>query len=189
VPSDAPVKQFFDVDSTGTAKPPVQAACAVPAAQRRPQPGDTLCAGEGYPEMVLLPGGSFQMGSTHDSNEQPVHTVRVTSFAMGKYPITQAQWKKVMGSNPSRFSSGGDQRPVEQVNWDDAQAFIQKLNQQTGQSYRLPSEAEWEYACRAGSTGKWCFGDDESQLKHYAWYDDNSGDQTHPVGEKKPNQS
>ena len=152
-----------------------------------PRPGSVLYAGNGLPELVLLPGGSFQMGSTQDSDAQPVHTVNVVSFALGKYPVTQAQWKKVMGNNPSDFSSGGDQCPVENVSWDDAQAFIQKLNQQTGHTYRLPSEAEWEYACRAGNTGKWCFGDDESQLKHYAWYDDNSGRKTHPVGEKKAN--
>jgi formylglycine-generating enzyme required for sulfatase activity len=127
------------------------------------------------------------MGSTQGSDEQPVHNVRVASFALGKYPVTQAQWKKVMGSNPSHFSSGGDQCPVEKVSWDDAQAFIQNLNQQTGHSYRLPSEAEWEFACRAGSTGQWCFGDDENQLKQYAWYSDNSGGKTHPVGEKKAN--
>jgi formylglycine-generating enzyme required for sulfatase activity len=155
--------------------------------QLKPQPGDILCAGNGFPELVLLPGGSFQMGGTGDSDEQPIHTVRVDSFAIGKYPITQGQWKKVMGNNPSHFSDGGDQCPVEQVSWDDAQAFIKKLNQQTGHTYRLPSEAEWEYACRAGSTAKWCFGDDESQLKDYAWYNANSGGETHPVGEKRPN--
>jgi formylglycine-generating enzyme required for sulfatase activity len=159
----------------------------VPAAKRAAQPGDILCAGSGFPELVLLPGGSFQMGSTQRSNEEPVHTVHVASFAMGKYPVTQGQWKKVMGSNPSHFSYGGDQCPVEKVSWDDAQAFIQKLNQQTGHTYRLPSEAEWEYACRAGSTGEWCFGDEHSLLVKYAWYEGNSGSKTHPVGEKKAN--
>ncbi len=167
------------------------AAVAEPAEPAAPplcqQPGDILCAGSGFPELVLLPGGSFQMGSTQGSDEQPVHTVNVASFALGKYPVTQAQWKKVMGSNPSCFSNGGDQCPVEQVSWDDAQAFIQKLNQQTGHIYRLPSEAEWEYACRAGGAALWCFGDDESQLTQYAWYSDNSGNKTHPVGEKKAN--
>lgn len=151
------------------------------------QPGDILCAGSGFPELVVLPGGRFQMGSTQYSDEQPVHTVNVASFALGKYPVTQGQWKQVMGNNPSFCSNGGDRCPVENVSWDDAQAFIQKLNQQTGHTYRLPSEAEWEYACRAGSTGQWCFGDDESQLTHYAWYDNNSGGKTHPVGEKKAN--
>lgn len=157
-----------------------------PAVPRQPQPGDILCAGNGFPELVVLPGGRFLMGGTKYSDEKPVHAVQVNSFAIGKYPITQGQWKKVMGNNPSHFSGGGDQCPVENVSWDDAQAFIKKLNQQTGHTYRLPSEAEWEYACRAGSTGQWCFGDDESELQHYAWYKDNSNGKTHPVGEKKP---
>lgn len=152
--------------------------------QKSPQPGDILCAGSGFPELVVLPGGSFQMGGTQ-YDEQPVHTVSIASFAMGKYPVTQGQWKKVMGR--SDFSNGGDQCPVDNVKWDDARAFIRKLNQQTGHIYRLPSEAEWEYACRAGSTGWWCFGYDESQLKHYAWYNENSGRKTHPVGEKRAN--
>ena len=158
------------------------------ASQRGPQPGDILCAGAGYPELVLLPGGSFQMGSTESSREQPIHTVHVPRFAIGKYPVTQAEWKKVMGNynNPSRFT-GDDRHPVEHVSWDDAQGFIQKLNRLTGHTHRLPSEAEWEYACRAGSNGRWCFGDDESQLEQHAWYDGNSGRQTHPVGQKKPN--
>jgi formylglycine-generating enzyme required for sulfatase activity/GTPase Era involved in 16S rRNA processing len=168
---------------------PPKAAPAVTVAKRDPQPGDILCAGSGFPELVLLPGGSFQMGDTQDSDEQPVHTVHIASFAMGKYPVTQGQWKKVMGRNPSYFSNGGDQCPVETVSWEDAQMFIQKLNQQTGHTYRLPSEAEWEYACRAGSIGQWCFGDDESQLEHYAWYNncESSRSRTYPVGEKKAN--
>jgi formylglycine-generating enzyme required for sulfatase activity len=189
----------------------VQPIAPIQPTQRNPQPGDILCAGSGFPALVVLRGGDFQMGEVLLLNAirtlflsalhpptsgpqqiagfdtHPKHAVHITSFAMGKYPVTQGQWKKVMGSNPSYFSSGGDQCPVEKVSWDDAQAFIQKLNQQTGHSYRLPSEAEWEYACRAGSTGKWCFGDDEDQLKHYAWYEDNSGGKTHPVGEKKAN--
>ena len=105
---------------------------------------------------------------------------------MGKYPVTQEQWIKVMGSNPSYFT-GNDRLPVENVSWDDAQAFIHKLNQLTGQAYYLPSEAEYEYACRAGDPGDYCFGGDERQLAAYAWYAHNSSNQTHPVGEKKPN--
>jgi len=93
-----------------------------------------------------------------------------------------------MGSNPSHFNNGGDDCPVEQVSWDDAQEFIRKLNQKEGaDNYRLPTEAEWEYACRAGSTTAYCFGDDESRLKEYAWYDKNSDSKTHPVGLLKPN--
>ena len=107
-------------------------------------------------------------------------------FYMGKYPVTQQQWEAVMGNNPSRFK--GDSLPVDSVSWDDAQTFIQKLNQLSGkQHYRLPTEEEWEYCCRAGSTSEYYFDDDESQWGGYAWYDGNSGETTHPVGQKKPN--
>jgi formylglycine-generating enzyme required for sulfatase activity len=101
--------------------------------------------------------------------------------------VTQGLWKAVMGNNPSSFSSCGDSCPVEQVSWDDAQEFIKKLNGVTGKKYRLPSEAEWEYAARAGTKTRWSFGDQESQLGEYAWYDSNSDLKTHPVGQKKPN--
>jgi len=153
---------------------------------QKAEPGDILLDGDGYPELVVLPGGSFEMGSTDDISEQPVHTVSIASFAMGKYPVTQTQWVTVMGDNPSYFSDNGD-CPVENVSWDDAQAFIQKLNQLTGHTYRLPSEAEWEYACRAGSKSCYCFGDAAWQLSRYAWFDENSGPTTHPVGKKTPN--
>ena len=152
-----------------------------------PDPGSILCAGDGLPDLVVLPGGSFQMGGSRYSPEQPVHSVHIISFAIGKYPVTQAQWTQVMGHNPSQFPGRDDQSPVDSVNWRDAQAFIQRLNQLTGHAYRLPSEAEWEYACRAGSTAQWYFGDDESQLPDHAWYDSNSGNRTHPVGKKEPN--
>jgi formylglycine-generating enzyme required for sulfatase activity len=91
-----------------------------------------------------------------------------------------------MGINPSEFKNN-PQNPVEQVSWNDAQAFCRKLSQITGKTYRLPTEAEWEYACRAGTTTRYYFGDDASQLGDYAWYDGNSQDKTHPVGQKKPN--
>jgi len=127
-------------------------------------------------EMIAIPSGSYKMGGTHQ--------VSISAFAIGKYQITQALYEDVMGNNPSHFK--GVDLPVERVSWNDAVAFCQKLSQQTGKEYRLPSEAEWEYACRAGSTTKYCFGDSDSQLKDYAWYD-NSGSKTHPVGKKKPN--
>ncbi|TAF68873.1 MAG: tetratricopeptide repeat protein, partial [Oscillatoriales cyanobacterium] len=108
-------------------------------------------------EMVYIPGGSFQMGSSENSSEQPVHPVTVQPFYLGKYPITQAQWEAVMGNNPSDFK--GAKRPVENVSWDEAVEFCRKLTQKTGKTYRLPSEAEWEYACRAGTTTPFYFGD------------------------------
>jgi formylglycine-generating enzyme required for sulfatase activity len=92
------------------------------------------------------------MGSNESKDEMPVHLVNIRSFAIGKYEVTQGQWKAVMGSNPSRFSNCGDLCPVETISWSDAQQFIHRLNQKTGKNYRLPSEAEWEYAARAGST-------------------------------------
>ena len=105
---------------------------------------------------------------------------------MGKYAITQAQYEAVMGNNPSHFQ-GNPQCPVEEVLWDNAVKFCEKLSQQTGEKVRLPSEAEWEYACRAGTSTEYYFGDNANDLKDYAWYGENSGSKTHPVGEKRPN--
>ena len=121
-------------------------------------------------EFVYIPGGTFDMA--------PNYKVTLSPYLIGKYQVTQSEWQKIMGDNPSSFK--GDRRPVECVSWDDCQEFCQK----TGLS--LPSEAQWEHACRAGSKGRYCFGDDELKLGEYAWYDSNSGSQTHPVGEKKP---
>jgi formylglycine-generating enzyme required for sulfatase activity len=137
-------------------------------------------------EMVSLPAGKFLMGSSESDYEKPPHQVKVNSFAIGKYPITQAQYQAVMGNNPSYFKNN-PQNPVEQVSWDGAQAFCQKLSLITGKTYRLPTEAEWEYACRAGTTTRYYFGDDANQLGDYAWGSENSNDTTHPVGQKKPN--
>jgi formylglycine-generating enzyme required for sulfatase activity len=106
---------------------------------------------------------------------------------MSAYELTQEQWRKVMGNNPSFFKSCGGDCPVEQVSWNDIQEFINKLNRITGKNYRLPTDAEWEYACRAGTTTKWYCGDDESCVDGTAWYGENSGDAPHPVGEKEPN--
>ncbi len=145
-------------------------------------------------EMVLIPAGEFLMGSPDsdkdaDADEKPQHRVRITKpFYLGKYLVTQEQWEAVMGSNPSHFK--GPKNPVEQVSWDDCQQFLDKLNKRQGNpagKFVLPTEAQWEYACRAGSKTRYCFGDDESKLDEYAWYDKNSDDKTHPVGEKKPN--
>jgi formylglycine-generating enzyme required for sulfatase activity len=142
-------------------------------------------------EMVSLPAGQFLMGSPDSDSdardwEKPQHPVKVNSFAIGKYPVTQAQYEAVMGTNPSKFQNN-PQNPVERVSWNNAQAFCQKLSQITGKTYRLPTEAEWEYACRAGTTTRYYFGDDANRLGDYAWYRGNSQDKTHPVGQKKPN--
>jgi formylglycine-generating enzyme required for sulfatase activity len=136
--------------------------------------------------MVSIPAGSFEMGSKNgESDEKPVHTVTISKpFEMGKYEVTQGQWKAVTGKNPSEYKKCGDNCPVENVSWDDVQAFIKKLNGLTGKQYRLPTEAEWEYACRGGGTGKYCGGDDPGSV---GWYDGNSGNKTHQVGQKKAN--
>jgi formylglycine-generating enzyme required for sulfatase activity len=139
-------------------------------------------------EFVLIPAGTFQMGSDQGSDdEKPVHSVRLSRpLFLGIYPVTQRQWEAIMGSNPSRFQ--GPERPVEQVSWDKVQEFIRSLNTHEGRAlYRLPTEAEWEYAARAGATGAYCFGDDVTQLAQYAWYEDNARGTTHPVGQLQPN--
>ena len=112
--------------------------------------------------MVEIPGGTFMMGSPKSeakrgSDESPQHQVTVPSFCMGKYQLTQAQYQAIIGANPSGFK--GDNRPVESVSWNDAVTFCQRLSQKTGKNYRLPSEAEWEYACRAGTTTPFYFGE------------------------------
>jgi formylglycine-generating enzyme required for sulfatase activity len=144
-------------------------------------------------ELVQIPAGEFRMGSPDsdkyaNSDEKPQHRVRITKpFYLGKYPVTQEQWEAVMGSNPSQFK--GPKNPVERVSWDDCQHFLEKLNAKLAdhRKFRLPTEAQWEYACRAGSTACYCFGDKASRLSEYAWYNQNSGNKSHPVGEKKPN--
>ncbi|MEM7511695.1 MAG: SUMF1/EgtB/PvdO family nonheme iron enzyme [Bacteroidota bacterium] len=157
-----------------------------------------------YPIMVKVEGGSFMMGGKGEFGEKPIHKVTVKDFYIGKYPVTQAQWEKVMGENPSHFK-GDLQRPVEQVSWEDCQQFIKKLNQQTGMNFRLPSEAEWEYAARGGKRSKGFTYAGSNQLDEVGWFWENSGDKklsgrknrnkitrnnctTYPVGHKKPNE-
>ena len=137
-------------------------------------------------EMVDIPAGKFNMGSNEYEDKKPIHQVIVPAFQIGKYPVTQAQYQAVIGNNPSRFS-GNPQNPVESVTWFNAQAFCEKLSQLTGKNYRLPTETEWEYACRAGTETLFSFGDDRDKLGDYAWFDGNSNNTTHPVGEKRPN--
>jgi len=130
-------------------------------------------------EMVSIPGGTFTMGSTDYDREKPPHSVTVQPFYMGKYPVTQAQWEAVMGNNPSYFK--GKNRPVEKVSWHDANEFCQRLSKKTGKSYRLPSEAQWEYACRAGTTTPFYFG--ETITTELANYDGNRTYGSGPKGE------
>ena len=133
--------------------------------------------------MVAIPAGSFEMGG-NGSDEQPVHRVTLRLFSMGKTEVTQGQWRAVMGSNPSSFSNCGDNCPVEQVSWEDAKQFVSRLSAKTGKTYRLPSEAEWEYACRAGGRHEYCGSNSADEV---SWYSGNSGNATHPVAGKQAN--
>src|SRR5262249_44671931 len=144
-------------------------------------------------EFLLIPAGTFMMGSPDSDaealdEEKPAHRVTITQpFYLGKYPLTQAQWEAVMGNNPSLLK-GNPNHPVENVSWDDVHAFLHNLNAREGSGdYRLPTEAEWEYACRAGSADTYCFGNNVNQLGEYAWYEENASGQSHPVGQLKPN--
>ena len=163
--------------------------------------GFSLPVEEGYDpismDFVWIEPGTFMMGSPESepgrqSREGPLHEVELSrGFWLGKYEVTQGEWEAVMGSNPSYFE-GDSRRPVEFVSWHDVQEFIAKLNAAAGEAvYRLPTEAEWEYACRAGTTTRWSLGDedgdDKSLLGNYAWYDCNDGCDTKAVGGKLPN--
>ena len=143
-------------------------------------------------KFVLIEPGRFMMGLEEAGREIPPHTVAITQpFYLGAYPVTQSEYQAVMGSNWCYFN-GNSRLPVESVSWNEAVAFSERLSQlaggvPNGACFRLPTEAEWEYGCRAGSTGQWCFGDNKLSLGDYAWFEENSGKRTHPVGEKKPN--
>ena len=143
-------------------------------------------------EMVRVEGGTFRMGATSEQgsdvwdNEKPVHSVTLSGYYIGKTEVTQALWKAVMGSNPSKFI--GDNLPVEMVSWDDCQEFIRELNALTGQNFRLPTEAEWEFACRGGNNSRGYKYSGSNNLGSVAWYNGNSGNKTHPVGTKAPNE-
>jgi len=142
-------------------------------------------------EFVAVPAGGFIMGAPRDEpgmrrSESPQHEVRITrTFLLGACEVTQEQYAAVTGQNPSRFTA--PRGPVDSVSWDDAAAFCARLSEMDGATYRLPTEAEWEYACRAGSTTVYCFGDDPEPLVDYAWYSRNSGSRPHEVGSKLPN--
>ena len=148
--------------------------------------------------MVYIQGGTFTMGCDEKrdddcaDDEKPTHSVTLSGYSIGKYEVTQAQWRAVMGSDPEELRfKGCDNCPVERVSWNDIQEFLKELNKKTGKKFRLPTEAEWEYAARGGNVGtdhapsKYAGGND---LDAVAWYGDNSGSKTHPVGQKQPNE-
>lgn len=135
-------------------------------------------------EFVYVKSGCFQMGGDgFYKNEKPMHQVCLKGYYMGKYEVTQTQWQHVMSKNPSQFR--GNNRPVEKVSWDNVQTFIIRLNQKSGKQYRLPTEAEWEFACRSGRNGQEYCG--SNKINKVAWYKGNSANKTHPVGKKNPN--
>ena len=143
-------------------------------------------------DMVRVEAGTFTMGATPEmkdpyKDDKPTHQVTLTNdYYIGKYEVTQALWKAVMGNNPSNFK--GDNLPVEQVSWDDCQKFLSKLNRITGKTFRLPTEAEWEYAARGGNKSRGYQYSGSNNLSDVAWYEDNSGEKTHAVGTKQPNE-
>lgn len=142
-------------------------------------------------KMIAVEGGTFQMGATSEQqdaydDEKPVHSVTLSSYHIGETEVTQALWKAVMGGNPSYFK--GDNLPVEQVSWDDCQIFIRLINRLTGRNFRLPTEAEWEYAARGGNKSRGTQYSGSSTIGDVAWYDANSGSKTHPVATKQPNE-
>lgn len=164
-------------------------ALTLAATEARPKAA-TVDLGHGVTmTFVLIPAGSFFMGSpdnTGEEDEMPRHRVTLTQpFYLGKFEVTQAQWQQVMGTNPSEFK--GPQRPVDNVSWNDCQRFLAQLAAKTGRKFALPTEAQWEYACRAGTDTRWSFGDRATAAGDYAWLDVNAGGATHDVGGKRPN--
>ena len=188
VPSTSPASPALGAEPTASPSP------EQPGATQKLEPpvGETNSIGM---KLVPIPAGEFVMGSpaTEEgrASDEQQHRVRITQpFYLGAQEVTQFQYQQVMGTNPSRFKYG--QYPVETVSWDDAVRFCHVLSalpeeQAAGRTYRLPTEAEWEYACRAGDTLKLYFGNTNTGMDEYAWYGDNSNSHTHPVGEKKAN--
>ena len=164
-----------------------QSGAAPPSSQDR-----TFTVGGVQFKMIAVEGGTFTMGATSEQgsdaydNEKPAHSVTLSSYSIGETEVTQALWQAVMGSNPSYFS--GSNRPVEMVSWDDCQDFITKLNAMTGEIFRLPTEAEWEFAARGGNKSRGYKYAGSNSIDDVAWYSDNSSDRTHDVATKQPNE-
>ena len=163
-------------------------------ARRRATSNRTIRVGNVSFEMVYVQGGTFRMGATVEQgedaygDEKPVHSVTLSDFHIGKYEVTQGLWKEVMGENPSH-NKAGDNYPVERVSWEDCQRFIERLNSRTGLNFRLPTEAEWEYAARGGQKSRgYKYSGSTYDLGSVAWYEGNSGNRTHPVGQKQANE-
>ena len=163
-----------------------------PRANPQPRANETITVNGVSFKMIGVQGGTFMMGATNeqgsdaDSGEKPVHQVTLSTFSIGETEVTQELWQAVMGSNPSKFK--GSKHPVEQVSWEDCQQFIMKLNQLTGRSFRLPTEAEWEYAARGGNRSNGYKYAGGNSIGDVAWYDGNSSSTAHDVGTKRANE-
>ena len=198
--STAPEKKRQTPKKDSEQKPEKKQQENKPVEQRPSKPSSEVIIQKLINNMVYVEGGTFTMGATSEqgsdaeSDEKPAHQVTLSSFSIGKYEVTQEEWQAVMGDNPSSFKgSKRPKRPVERVSWNDCQEFIRKLNTMTGKHFRLPTEAEWEYAARGGnkSIGYKYAGSDN--LDRVAWYLKNSGYKTHDVGthdvgQKSPNE-
>ncbi|MEI7635757.1 MAG: formylglycine-generating enzyme family protein [Syntrophus sp. (in: bacteria)] len=169
-------------------------SCFIPDSMAQNKGAGTFTSPTIGAKFVLIPAGTFMMGSPsgesgRDSDESPQHRVTISRpFYLQTTEVTQGQWKRIMGSNPSNFSSCGDDCPVKQVSWNDVQDFIGRLNRMEGTGkYRLPTEAEWEYSARAGTTTRFYSGANDDDLSSAGWCGYYSEDKTHPVGKKTPN--
>ncbi|MBQ8656488.1 MAG: formylglycine-generating enzyme family protein [Prevotella sp.] len=176
-----------------TRKPTVNNSTTKPKqTKKKPTRSRDAILSELESNMVYVEGGTFMMGATSEqgsdaeSDEKPVHQVTLSSFSICKYEVTQELWQAVMGSNPSKFK--GTNHPVENVSWEDCQDFIRKLNELTSKNFRLPTEAEWEYAARGGNRSKGYKYAGGNSIGDVAWYSDNSHSTTHDVGTKRANE-
>ena len=184
-----PVKMEYPLDESEEKTDTIFPADYPPAEEQEPVADENLLIFDNLiNNMVRVQGGTFQMGSEDseaESDEQPIHTVTVSSFYIGKYEVTQREWEAVMGSNPSEFR--GANRPVENVSWYDCNDFISKLNEKTGLEFRFPTEAEWEFAAQGGINNNDYYYVGSNYVGEVAWYKENSSNMSHEVGRKSPN--